>query len=142
MRILIRFIRVYTPFICTIMALLNGVLFMGGESELPIVYLMDVLAGNSIIVDLYLFATSMRMCVWYKLNLLCLLSVQTGGKTLPVLFKFGDTENPIYHQFTTHEELSDFYIKAMQFISDTLSAGWIMKDSINWSEYEECLKTI
>lgn len=70
------------------------------------------------------------------------LSVQTGGKTLPVLFKFGDTENTLYHQFTTHEELSDFYIKAMQFISDALSAGWIMKDSINWSEYEDCLKTI
>ena len=58
------------------------------------------------------------------------LSVQTGGQTLPVMFKFGDTENPVYHQFTTHNELSDFYIKAMQFISDTLSAGWIMKDSI------------
>lgn len=70
------------------------------------------------------------------------LCVQNGGQTLPVLFKFGDTENPIYHQFTTQEELSDFYIKAMQFISDTLSAGWIMKDSINWSEYEACLKTI
>ena len=70
------------------------------------------------------------------------LSVQTGGQTLPVMFKFGDTENPVYHQFTTHNELSDFYIKAMQFISDTLSAGWIMKDSINWSEYEKCLKTI
>ena len=70
------------------------------------------------------------------------LSVQTGGQTLPVVFKFGDTENPVYHQFTTHNELSDFYIKAMQFISDTLSAGWIMKDSINWSEYEKCLKTI
>lgn len=68
------------------------------------------------------------------------LSVQTGGQTLPVLFKFGDTENPIYHQFTTQEELSDFYIKAMQFISDTLSAGWIMKDSINWSVYAEVLK--
>ena len=24
----------------------------------------------------------------------------------------------------------------------SLSAGWIMKDSINWSEYEDCLKTI
>ena len=70
------------------------------------------------------------------------LSVQTGGQTLPVLFKFGDTENPIYHQFTTHEELSDFYLKVMKFINDTLSGGWDMKDSINWSEYEECLKTI
>ena len=24
----------------------------------------------------------------------------------------------------------------------SLSTGWIMKDSINWSEYEDCLKTI
>ena len=70
------------------------------------------------------------------------LCVQNGGQTLPVLFKFGDTENPIYHQFTTQEELSDFYIKAMQFISDTLSAGWIMKDTVDWNQYEECLKTI
>lgn len=70
------------------------------------------------------------------------LSVQTGGQTLPVLFKFGDTENPIYHQFTTQEELSDFYLKIMKFINDTLSEGWNMKDSIKWDEYEECLKTI
>lgn len=70
------------------------------------------------------------------------LSVQTGGQTLPVLFKFGSTENPIYHQFTTQEELSDFYLKIMQFINDTLSEGWNMKDSIKWDEYEECLKTI
>lgn len=70
------------------------------------------------------------------------LSVQTGGQTLPVLFKFGSTEKPIYHQFTTQEELSDFYLKVMKFINDTLSGGWAMKDSINWDEYEECLKTI
>lgn len=70
------------------------------------------------------------------------LSVQTGGQTLPVLFKFGSTENPIYHQFTTQEELSDFYLKVMKFINDTLSEGWNMKDSIKWDEYEECLKTI
>ena len=35
MRLLIRLIRIYTPFICTVMALLNGVLFMGGVTELP-----------------------------------------------------------------------------------------------------------
>lgn len=29
-RTLIRFIRIYTPFICIIMALVNGVLFMKG----------------------------------------------------------------------------------------------------------------
>lgn len=70
------------------------------------------------------------------------LAVQTGGQTLPVKFKLGTTEEPIYHEFATMEELSDFYVKAIQFISDTLAAGWIMKDSVDWSQYEECLKTI
>lgn len=79
MRLLIRFIRIYTPFICTVMALLNGVLFMRGITEIPAIYLMATLTGNSVLVDLYMFATSMRMCIWYKLNLLCLLLVQICG---------------------------------------------------------------
>ena len=70
------------------------------------------------------------------------LAVQTGGQTLPVVFKFGTTDEPVYHQFSSIEELSDFYLKAIQFISDTLATGWAMKDSIDWSEYEETLKTI
>lgn len=37
MRHLIRFIRIYTPFICTIMALLNGVLFMKGATEISLI---------------------------------------------------------------------------------------------------------
>lgn len=79
MRLLIRFIRIYTPFICTVMALLNGVLFMGGATELPAINLMATITGNSVLVDLYMFTTSMRMCVWYKLNLLCLLLIQISG---------------------------------------------------------------
>lgn len=47
MRNLIRFIRIYTPFICTVMALLNGVLFMGGATELPAINLMATITGNS-----------------------------------------------------------------------------------------------
>ena len=31
MRLLIRLIRIYTPFICTVIALLNGVLFKNGK---------------------------------------------------------------------------------------------------------------
>ena len=79
MRLLIRFIRIYTPFICTVMALLNGVLFMRGVTELPAIYLMATLTGNSVLVDLYMFVTSIRMCIWYKLNLLCLLLIQICG---------------------------------------------------------------
>lgn len=68
------------------------------------------------------------------------LCVQTDGKNLPVVFKFGSTENPIYHKFETQEELCDFYTNAMRYISDTLSTGWTMKDSVVWSSYEECVK--
>lgn len=70
------------------------------------------------------------------------LTLQSGGQTLPVLFKFGTTDNPIYYTFNTIEELSDFYISAMKYISDTLAEGWAMKDSIDWSLYEAELKNL
>ena len=74
-----RFIRIYTPLICTIMALVNGVFFMKGVTELPTIYLMATLSGNSILVDVYMFSASTKMCIWYKLNLLCLLLIQVCG---------------------------------------------------------------
>lgn len=70
------------------------------------------------------------------------LAVMSQGKSLPVLFKFGTTENPIYHTFETLEDISDFYLSAMAYISKTLEDGWVMKDSIDWSEYEEALKNL
>lgn len=70
------------------------------------------------------------------------LTLQSGGQTLPVLFKFGTTDEPIYHSFETIEELSEFYIGAMKYISDTLAEGWKEKDSIDWSLYEEPLKSL
>lgn len=79
MRILIRLIRIYTPFICTLMVLLNGVLFMYEKQTLFFMNLLSSTTGYSIAVVLYMFATSMRMCIWYKLNLLCLLLVQICG---------------------------------------------------------------
>lgn len=74
-----RLVRIYTPFICTIMALVNGVLFMKGVTELPTIYLMATLSGNSILVDAYMFSASTKMCIWYKRNLLCLLLIQVCG---------------------------------------------------------------
>lgn len=68
------------------------------------------------------------------------LAVQTNGASLPTVFKFGDTENPIYHKFDTLEELQDFYIKAMTYINEQLAIGWAKKDAIDWSLYEEALK--
>lgn len=92
MRLLIRLIRIYTPFLCTVMAFLNGELFLGGETELPAINLMATLTGNSVLVDLYMFATSMRMCIWYKLNLICLLLIQISG----LLYNYYDIDTSLY----------------------------------------------
>ena len=92
MRLLIRFIRIYTPFICTVMALLNGVLFMKGATGIPLIDLLATVSGNSIIVVLYMFVTSMRMCIWYKLNLLCLLLTQICG----LMYNYYDIDTSLY----------------------------------------------
>lgn len=68
------------------------------------------------------------------------LAIQTNGASLPVTFKFGTTENPIYHTFNTIEELSDFYTKAIAYVNQTLADGWSKKDNIDWSVYENALK--
>lgn len=70
------------------------------------------------------------------------LAVMAEGKTLPAIFKFGTAYEPIYYEFTTLDELSDFYLRAMKYINDCLNEGWKMKDGIDWSEYEEALKKL
>ena len=70
------------------------------------------------------------------------LAVQTNGANLPVTFKFGSIDEPIYHKFTTIEELQDFYLGVTTHINSCLQEGWEKKDSIDWSEYEELLKKI
>lgn len=64
------------------------------------------------------------------------LAVQTGGQNLPIVFKFGTTDEPVYHTFSTVEELSDFYLKAMAYINTCLSEGWAKKDAIDWEQYK------
>lgn len=79
MRPLIRLIRIYTPFICTLMALVNGVKLLSDTAIDDFLYMSSATTGFSIIVVTYFFAVSERMCIWYKLNLLCLLGVQLCG---------------------------------------------------------------
>lgn len=68
------------------------------------------------------------------------LAVQTGGQNLPTVFKFGTTDQPAYHTFSTVDELTSFYVSAMQYINTQLAEGWRQKDSIDWEEYESLLK--
>lgn len=67
------------------------------------------------------------------------LAVMSQGQSLPVMFKFGTTENPVYYHFSTLEDISDFYVSAMTYINTTLAEGWQKKDAIDWSVYEEAL---
>ena len=64
------------------------------------------------------------------------LAVQTGGASLPVTFKLGADEKPVYKKFESLEELTDFYTKALRHVQECLEEGWRKKDAIDWSLYE------
>lgn len=68
------------------------------------------------------------------------LAVMSQGRSLPVMFKFGTTDNPVYYTFGTLEDISDFYVSAMSYINRTLEEGWTRKDGIDWNVYEDALK--
>lgn len=67
------------------------------------------------------------------------LAVQTNGANLPIVFKFGTIEEPIYYQFTDMETFTDFYMKSVMHISVVLEEGWKLKDNIDWLPYEQIL---
>lgn len=64
------------------------------------------------------------------------LAIQTQGQSLPVTFKFGTDEQPVYYKFTTIEELTDFYTQSVKFVQETLTDGWEIKDSVDYKLYE------
>ncbi len=64
------------------------------------------------------------------------LAVQTDGKTLPVTFKFGTDDEPVYRTFETLEEIADFYTKTVAYIQGVLADGWKKKDAIDLSLYD------
>lgn len=61
------------------------------------------------------------------------------GSNLPVTFKFGTTEKPVYYTFESVEDLADFYTGAMEYINAQLNQGWQEKDNFDWTPYEEAL---
>lgn len=63
------------------------------------------------------------------------LAIQTNGESLPVVFKFGTEDEPVYKQFNTINELTNFYIQAMTYVQNILAKGWQVKDSIDFSKY-------
>lgn len=65
------------------------------------------------------------------------LTHQTNGLNLPITVKLSGTDEPIYYDFTTTEEVSDFYLTTIKHIQDTLQKGRLKKDSINWDYYKK-----
>ena len=64
------------------------------------------------------------------------LATQTNGASLPVVFKFGDNNSPVYYEFKTLEELSDFFITSITYVQKILQEGWKKKDEINWEVFK------
>jgi len=88
-----RFIRIYTPFICTIVTFIQALTLLTGVDEAWI--LVGSLAsvfGNSMIIDLYFFSVSLRMCRWYKLNILSLFLTHVIG----IVYDNGYIEDILY----------------------------------------------
>lgn len=75
MDILRRLVRLYAPFVCTITAYIHGYKFLNGSLTDSFVYNCSINAGFSVIMVLYVMATAKRMCIWYKMNLGCLLGI-------------------------------------------------------------------
>lgn len=65
------------------------------------------------------------------------LAIQTSGLSLPIKFKFGTPDKPIYYTFTSLSDFSDFYVQAITYINATLDKGWTLKDNIKWYKYNE-----
>lgn len=57
---------------------------------------------------------------------------------LPVTFKLGEEKDgtPVYHEFTTAAELTEFYLGAVAYINQCLAEGWQRKDGIDWEPYQ------
>lgn len=64
------------------------------------------------------------------------LAVQTNGANLPVTFKFGSSDKPVYKQFNTLAEISRFYTTSVAYVQNTYMFGWMNKDRIDWGYYE------
>ncbi len=64
------------------------------------------------------------------------MAVQTGGKNLPITFKFGTDDEPCYYEFNTMDEFTDFYTKALSYIQQTLAEGWSKKAMFEPMKYK------
>lgn len=63
------------------------------------------------------------------------LAVQTGGATLPVKFKFGTDEEPVYYTFAEMGDFESFFKASVAFVQQVLEEGWQEKDGLDMSVF-------
>lgn len=69
-----RLIRIYTPFICAVAAIIHGVLYLI-DYKCTLRIILGEFTGHSILLILYILATSKKMCKWYKYTNYLLISI-------------------------------------------------------------------
>ena len=62
---------------------------------------------------------------------------------VPVTFKIGEQEDgtPIYHEFTTAEDLKAFNDACIAWKQQCLADGYAEKDTIDWTPYQQAFET-
>lgn len=63
---------------------------------------------------------------------------------VPATFKIGEEADgtPIYHTFTSHEEMTAFNEEWKAYIQQRLADGWARKDGYDFTEYEQQLNAL
>lgn len=65
--------------------------------------------------------------------------MQGQGGTLPVTFKLGTDEEPVYFEFTDIETFTDFYTSSIAYVNQVLNEGWQKKEALDWEVYTNLL---
>ena len=82
-----RFIKLYTPFICAVIAIIYGVFYLTGYKGLFNVVACEF-TGHSILLLYYVYIHSKRMCKWYKLSIIFLALIHVSN----LMYRFGILE--------------------------------------------------
>lgn len=69
-----RFIKLYTPFICSVISAIHGVLLFF-KVDTSFYWIASSLTGHSIFLVLFMIIHSKKMCKWYKMSLYLMLSI-------------------------------------------------------------------
>lgn len=76
--LLYNLVKLYTPFICAIIAIIHGVCYFL-EINTRGIYVLGELTGHSILVLLFILYYSRKMCKWYKFSVKILMLLHVSN---------------------------------------------------------------